>query len=67
MNFKDKFIRASRELGMGDLTIGHRPITGYPLKKEHWLMVHYALLAFEHQVKLIVADAVAREVNNGVH
>jgi len=59
--YKEEFIKVCRELGIGDLTIEHRPISGYPLSKEHWLMIHYALLSFEHQVKLIVADAVARE------
>lgn len=61
MQYKDKFNKACRELGVGDLTIGHRSLTQHHLTKEHWKMLYFALLAFQHQTKLIVADSIAQE------
>lgn len=61
MNYHDKFIKACRELGIGDVTIGHRSLASHHLTKEHWKMLYFAMLAFQHQAKLIVADSIAKE------
>lgn len=60
-DYRKEFIEACHELGIGDMTIEHRPVVKQPLKKRHWFMIYLALLGFQHQVKLIVADAIAND------
>ncbi len=61
VDYRKRFIEACREFGIGDMAIEHRPIVKQPLKKRHWFMIYLALLGFQHQVKLIVADAMASD------
>ena len=57
---KSQVINRCRELVMGDLTIGHRKISREHLTVDDWRQVYYAYLAFQYQIKLIVATVRAR-------
>ncbi len=51
------FIKACRDMGIGDLTLHHRKIKDEPLSKEDWHDVYVATQAYQFQLTLIVARA----------
>jgi hypothetical protein len=56
----DKYIKAVRCLGLGDITMHHRKLQDEPLSAEDWAEVYRATLAYQFHLSLIVARARAR-------
>jgi hypothetical protein len=50
-------INTARELGIGNLCIGHKPLAKEPLTEEDWGEVLRGYLAFQHHLKLLVLNA----------
>lgn len=58
-------IDTSRELGIGNLCIGHMPLAKEPLTEEDWAEVRRTYMAFQHHLKLIVLEARKRLERHG--
>jgi hypothetical protein len=50
-------IGTDRELGIGNLCMGHKRLAEEPLTEEDWAEVLRTYLAFQHHLKLIVLNA----------
>ena len=50
-------LKTDRELGIGNLCLGHMPLAKEPLTEEDWAEVRRAYMAFQHHLKLIVLEA----------
>ncbi len=53
--YDNNWVAECRKLGIGDLTVGRRPLSEEKLTKDDWRQVYFALLSFQCQLKLIVA------------
>jgi hypothetical protein len=55
----------TRELGIGNLCLGHMPLAKEHLTEEDWAEVRRAYMAFQHHIKLIVLEARKRLERHG--
>ena len=58
-------LKTDRELGIGNLCLGHKPLSIEPLTEEDWAEVRRAYMAFQHHLKLIVLEARKRLETHG--
>jgi hypothetical protein len=54
---KSPLIELSKSLGIGEITLSHRPLSQEPLTVSDWEEVYRATLAYQHHLKLIAMNA----------